>query len=116
MLMEFEPRILPMYIAGRLALDLTRFRKLACRNRVRNKVPEKVWMRILKKIRTRSRDALVQCQIRFKTIPKKFSEKIWEALVPSQVSFGSNPERIPEKIWQALVQNQVSVGITSGQI
>jgi hypothetical protein len=63
--MEFEPRIGPIYIGGGLALDLTgfrerlqkqfrekfriTFRKLWCSNRVRNKVPEKVWMGILKK-------------------------------------------------------------------
>ena len=57
--MEFEPRIVPIYIGGGLALNLTgfrerlqkqfreKFRQLWCSNRVRNKVPEKVWMGIL---------------------------------------------------------------------
>ena len=48
-------------------------------NRVREKVPEKVW------------EAWVQSQVRFNRVPEKVPEKAWEALVQGQVRFQQVP-------------------------
>ena len=87
-------------------------------NRVREKVPEKVW------------EALVQSQVTFNRVPEKvleekvqkpwckaksgstgfrrrFRRRFWEALVQSQVRFNRVREKVPEKVWEALVQSQV---------
>ena len=72
-------------------------------NRVREKVPVKVW------------EALVQSQVKFNRVPVKFRRRFRGALVQSQVKFNRVPElccsqvkfnRVPENVWEALVQTR----------
>ena len=84
-----------------------------------------------RRFRRRFQEALVQSQVRFNgvrrrfrrkrqvrvnRVSKKVPEKVWEALVQSQVRFNRVPEKVPEKVWEALAQSQVRLNRVSEKV